>query len=229
MSIKKIWAREKHRQDSCDWVRRRCDINWPIHREIIFDCFRQFTVEAGRNKYRADNSSGHRRDGSNLDFPVVIGEETISLSELDSRTRQATFYHNGHSEHRSWVLRHGGMLSVHYAYGKGLISAFITPPYSDSTISKREPILIWLGRDTDMLTTELAEKLIRKMLIICRAEGNYEGSRLERIKVRWWRFMDRRNREQTYNEYVPLFNSWEVPIITTALLLVNIALTILLT
>lgn len=194
----------------------------------MFAYFRDFSRTATPHEYRAYNSSLNNSAGSDDTGTFIIGEDSISLSETLTRTRQGTFYKNGASQYQTWILRHGGTLSLHYAYGKGLISAFITPPHTDATSEAKEPILIWFGRNADSLTPRLAETLIRKFLTVCRVEGNYEGTRIERLKVRWWRFMDCRNREQTYNEYVPFFNNWEVPIITTALLLTNIALTILL-
>ena len=224
MSVSTIWKTEKSKRDSFACAIARCDRNWVFHKERAIAVFQELADIAGqfsvwdRNEVVKEYGDGQ---------PKHFGYDGVTLTECDRFTRRRTVYNNGTSSHVDHEKVTGGSLTVHYTYGQGLIQIFLTPPISNQSIVKKEDILLWAGRNTDALTTAFFERLVSKFLVLGRVESSFEKSSvLERFRVRWWRFMDVRNRWQIYDTHVNLLNRWEVPIAAAILALAGLIISV---
>ncbi|WP_285435585.1 hypothetical protein [Pseudomonas sp. fls2-241-R2A-110] len=210
MTVSSIWKKEKSKRSRFALERGRCDRNWVFHKERAVAVFQGFSEIADRFSV-LDKESGAKL--CDKDAPIYRGYDYVVLSEDDRLTDRRTIFNNGTSIHIEHGREAGGVLTVHYTFGQALIQVFLRPPISNQSIIEKADILLWVGRNTDALTSEFYEQLITKYLIFCRVESNYESSTfVERFRVRWWRFMDVRNRWQLFDTHVNLLNRWEVPV-----------------
>ncbi|MGC1329096.1 hypothetical protein [Pseudomonas sp.] len=225
MTLVSVWKKDKSKRDRFASARERCDRNWPYHRERVKAAFLELSsIDSRFSAHDRDEMTKLRADGD----PIYHGYDYVILSEDDRVTPRRTIYSNGKSFHIDHEREEGGSITVHYTYGQALIQVFLKPPKSNKSIIEKTDILVWVGRNTDALTTAFCERLIGKYLILARAESNFETSTiLERFRIRWWRFMDMRNRLQIYDTHINLLNRWELPVAAAILALASFAISLL--
>ena len=223
MTVISIWKREKSKRDRFTLERARCDRNWIFHKERSLAVFQQLSDVA--EQFSVFDKANSTKDA---DGPIYHGYDYVGISEDDRLTRRRTVFNNGTSVHIEHEWEDGGVLTVHYTYGQALIQVFMKPPKSTRSIVEKNDVLLWFGRNTDVLTSEFYERLVAKFLIFCRVESNFERSSfVERFRVRWWRFMDVRNRRQLYDTHVNLLNRWEIPVATAILAIAGLIISLL--
>lgn len=203
-----MWNKEKQKRDSFKAERQRCDRNWALHKERLASVFEKFSNMDNRFIFHSQKTD-------------IVSRDLVALSEFSRGIRCWAVHNNGSSQYLEYERESAGTLTVHYTYGQALIQVFLTPPQSNKSIIAKTDLLLWVGRNTDSLTVEFCESLISKYLLFCRVESSFERSSfLERRRVRWWRFMDARNRKQMLDTHVNFFTTWEIATllaITTAL------------
>lgn len=212
MSLRSIWKKENRKRLAFEGERKRCDRNWLTHKQRVQQVFDEFLTLAPRFMVMDTVTARRATEESS---PRRYGEDSVVLSEMSFFTRRKTEYKNGVSVEIVREKEVGGSLTVHYTEGEAVIQVFFTPPISDQSTIEKMDVLFWYGRNTDDLTISFAEGLISKFLIFCRVESNFQRSSIfERARVRWWRFMDVRNRWQLYGTHIGLLNLWEVTVVT---------------
>lgn len=224
MDLRKIWIKESGKRIAFNLERDRCDRNWLIHKARLLKVFHEFALltRPGTFWHVVDSTDRQERTP---DEPLFLGEDSVVLTEMDRLTPRASIYSNGKSKHVIRAKEAGGSLVVHYRYSQALIQVFFTPPRMDGALRVRPDILFCTSRNTDDLTEDFAAGLIAKFLVFCRVESSFQkASFWEKARVRWWKYMDIRNREQVYGEYFSLFNTWEAKIIASAIALATLIL-----
>ncbi|WP_236167023.1 hypothetical protein [Pseudomonas fulva] len=210
-SLASIWKSELLKRKKQSRRSERNDRNWPIHKAIglkEFECFAKIA--------RSDAVYFHVVDychsqASNENGPWYEGQDSIVLSRMDRFTGRQTHYESLSGSHCSSVFETGGSLVVHYTERQGLIQVFLTPPLTDGSIASKKEVLLWAGYNTDHLTRVFFRVLIEKYLIFCRVESSFDGSNfLERAAVRWWKYMDIRNRRNLFGAPDKFLNPWEL-------------------
>ncbi|MEF9672522.1 hypothetical protein QNM99_10260 [Pseudomonas sp. PCH446] len=205
MTLSSMWKREKLKRDSFKAERQRCDRNWIFHKDRVVSVFEKFTNIDERFTFYPNETE---RNASWSSAQLFLSDFVV-LSEFSRGSRCWAIHNNGTSKYREDERESGGSLTIHYTYDQALIQVFLKPPQSNKSFIEKADVLLWVGRNTDCLTVEFCERLIAKYLLFCRVESNYEKSSFwERRRVRWWRFMDARNRMQVLDTHVNFFTPW---------------------
>lgn len=147
----------------------------------------------------------------NENGPWTEGEDSIVLSGLGRLTGKEKHYESLGGSHREVAMESGGSLVVHYTYRQSIVQVFLVPPRTDGAERKQMEILLWSSYNTDDLTPAFYRNLIKKFLVFCRLESPLEsGSRVERLRARWWKYADIRNRRNLLPTPHTYLNAWEV-------------------
>lgn len=222
MTVSSIWKREESKRSRFALERERCDRNWVFHKTRALAVFKSLSDVA--DQFSVFDKQQANRDS---DGPIYHGYDYVGFSEDNRLTSRRTVFNNGTSIQIENEWEDGGVLTVHYTFGQALIQVFMRPPKSNHSLIEKTDVLLWVGRDTDALTTVFFERLVAKFLIFCRVESNFERSSfLERFRVRWWRFTDVRNRWQLYDTHVNLLNRWEVPVAAAILAIAGLIISL---
>ena len=220
IKIKKLWAADQKARERHLWHKKRNIRNWPIHKMralAVFECFAHAAREHGQffgvidqiRKPEAPDEVGifhYGQDHVSLIFPSrPTGELTVTQSwgggVYSKREREA-----------------GASLAIHFSEHNGVFQTFLFPPKYSALVKEKRGVLIDFSFNMDNLTPDYSAKMIRKLLIFNRVESILESSTLlERWRVRWWRFIDVRNRKGIGEKAEHLLTPWEM-IVLAALL-----------
>ena len=209
--LEKIWKSEFRKRSLHIEHCERCDRNWLIHKAIGFEQFTKFSDVAMR-----DNVFFHVVDFANNqriaeEGPWYEGEDSIVLSSLARFTGKETHYESLAGSYSYVVMEESASLVVHYTYGQASIQVFLSPPRVQGAYVKKTDVLIWSSYNTDYLTRNYYNSLIAKFLVFCRVESSLEASSvIDRWRVRWWKYMDLRNRRNLLTSNNMFLNGWEL-------------------
>lgn len=221
MTLKSIWGREAAKRSKFLLERHRCDRNWPIHKDRIRSVFKNF-LEHAEDFYIHDQEQVQRQGQVET---LELGTDIVALHEHDCYSGRHSVNRDG--EH-DYAKEYGGALVIHYTYTKALIQVFLIPPKSSDAAAQKKDILIWSGRNTDALTIDFLEKSIAKLMVFIRVEsGLHVCSFIERMRVRYWRFVDGRNTGQVYDGQHKFLNRWELSLAIGVLAVVSLVVSIL--
>ena len=209
--LNKIWKSEFRKRmlhaEHCE----RCDRNWLIHKSIGLEQFTKFAeiaISDGVYFQVVDFADNQRLTEEG---PWYEGEDSIVLSSAPRFTGKETHYESLAGSHKDIFMEESGSLVVHYIYRQGSIQVFLSPPRAQGAYVKKPDVLIWSSYNTDCLTRDYYDSLIAKFLVFCRVESSLEASTvIDRWRVRWWKYMDIRNRRNLLNTSNKFLNGWEL-------------------
>jgi len=222
--MKYFIQRELSKRLTARLQRQRSDRNWPIHKAMIARELDDFN-EAVKPELRyliADSlisEKARKRSGQSY----WVGNDSLTMRQSDRLTARADFdfTEGGVTQRKYFEL--GASITIHYTFVEGLIQVFFGPPCHEENKLARMDVLIWVGRNTDDLTPRFIRKLLKKFLVFSRVESPFEVSSLyERSAVRWWRFLDVRNRRQILEKTNTLLNPWGIVVWGAALAVLNL-------
>lgn len=99
---------------------------------------------------------------------------------------------------------------IYYSCHNGFVQIFFAPPRLNTSTSAGKEILMSYFLNMDQLTPEYVVKLIKQFLVFARVESSLERKYWhERFRVRWWRFVDARNRQAMKGEIDTMWTPWE--------------------
>lgn len=208
VSIWKLELRKRIRhRERCE----RCDRNWLIHKSIglsQFQAFADVALEDGVFFHVVDYCSNQSQSENG---PWTEGQDSIVLGTLARLTGKETHYESLAGSHKEVVMEEGGSLVVHYTYAYGLVQVFMAPPRTQGAVIDKPEVMIFAGYDTDSLTSDFYSKQISRFLVFCRVESSLETSSIiDRSRVRWWKYMDIRNRRSLLGTSNRFLNHWEL-------------------
>ena len=209
--LNKIWKSEFRKRmlhaEHCE----RCDRNWLIHKSIGLEQFAKFAEVAINDGvyFQVVDFADNQRLAE--EGPWYEGEDSIVLSSAPRFTGKETHYESLAGSHKDFFMEESGSLVVHYTYRQGLIQVFLSPPRAQEAYVKKPDVLIWSSYNTDCLTRDYYDSLIAKFLVFGRVESSLEASTvIDRWRVRWWKYMDIRNRRNLLNTSNKFLNGWEL-------------------
>ena len=209
--LNKIWKSEFRKRTLHAGRCERCDRNWLIHKSIGLAQFAAFAEVAIRDGvyFQVIDFADNQRLAE--EGPWFEGEDSIVLSSAARFTGKETHYESLAGFHKNVVMEESGSLIVHYTYRQGSIQVFLSPPRTQGAYVKKPDVLIWSSYNTDNLTRDYYNSLIAKFLVFCRVESSLEASTvIDRCRVRWWKYMDIRNRRNLLNTNNKFLNGWEL-------------------
>lgn len=226
--LEAIWKsellkRERH-EESC----KRCDRNWPIHKAIGLEQFSQFSELSNRDGFRFQIVDYIEAQHKTKTGPWTVGQDSIVLAAPFRFIGQETYFKDSSEGEDTLVMEYGGNLIVHYTEKQGLVQVFLEPPRLSGSENKGQGILLWWGRNTDDLTAKFYKSLIRKLLMFCRVESVMESSSsFERLTVRFWRYMDIRNRKNLLDSTHRFLSLWEISLATAGLAIAGLVISLI--
>ncbi len=210
-SLASIWKSELRKRESHAKRCARCDRNWLTHKAIGLAQFHDFASIAMEDWVFFHVVDFCESQNENENGPWTTGDDNIVLSGSHRFTGKETHYESLSGHYRDVSAETGGSLVVHYTYRQGLVQVFLVPPRTDSTNIKKAEILLWSSYNTDNLTSDFYRSLIAKFLVFCRVESSLDSSSIvDRCRVRWWKYMDIRNRRNLFPETHKYLNGWEI-------------------
>jgi len=219
-SLQRAWLRDKHKRIANCKRNARNTLNWPFHKQVALTVFDELNRHA-----RLDNDFLHiMRQAGKPAFSgdwgsFYYGEDNICLSFKDRYTgRRAELVTREGSKEQSNEREHGASLVIYYSEHSGYFQVFFAPPYfenyahgDEATATQiRKEILVTYRTNMDDLTRAFVKRMVRRFFIYARVESSLEtNSWFEAMRVRWWRFMDVRNRQAMKGEIDGVFSLWE--------------------
>ncbi|MDO9625148.1 MAG: hypothetical protein Q7J46_14290 [Pseudomonas sp.] len=212
-TLQRIWLRDKHTRDANKLRKKRNICNWPIHRDKALEVFRAFaqvTSEANYSQFEIVES-GSRPEFSG-DWGIFhYGEDNICLNFKDRPTGHWTerVQQSGKKEIVKEIESGAGLVIYHSSHN-GYVQIFFAASEIEERKRSARELLMSYHSDMDELTPHLVMTLIRKFLIFARVDSSLENaSWLEQLRVRWWRFVDARNRKSIKGDIDVLLTPWE--------------------
>ncbi len=99
---------------------------------------------------------------------------------------------------------------IYHSSHNGYVQIFFAPSKIEERKQSARELLMSYHSDMDELTPRLVVALIRKFLIFARVDSSLESaSWQEQLRVRWWRFVDVRNRKSMKGDIDVLLTPWE--------------------
>lgn len=210
-SLASIWKSELIKQEKQFQRCARIDRNWPLHKAAGFAEFKAFAELAKADGFFFHVVDYAESQKENEHGPWTVGQDSIVLTGLGRFTGKQIHYQSHYGSHCNSVFERGGSLVVHYTERQGTIQVFLSPPVTEGSLVEKKEVLLWAGYNSDSLTPSFFRSLIRKYLIFCRVESSLDASTLiERCMVRWWKFMDIRNRRNLFGTPNSFLNAWEL-------------------
>lgn len=227
-NFESVWKSELKKREVHEESCERCDRNWPIHKAIGLEQFSQFSELTRQDGFRFQIVDYVEAQRNAEEGPWTVGQDSIVLGAPYRFIGQETYFKDSSQREDSLVIEHGGNLVVHYTEKQGLVQVFLEPPWLSGSEKKSQGILLWWGRNTDELTAEFYAGLIRKLLMFCRVESVMESSSFfERMTVRFWRYMDIRNRKNLLDSTHHFLNLWEISFVTAVLAIAGLVISLI--
>lgn len=227
-SLASIWESEARKREKQKQRTMRCDRNWPLHKAAglaVFKAFADIAKSDGVIFHVVDYRESQR---DNEYGPWTVGEDSIVLGALGRPTGKQTHYESLYGSHSDYDYEKGGSLVVHYTERQAAIHVFLSPPKPEGSLIEKKEVLLWAGYNTDRLTPDFYRSLIRKFLVFCRVESSLDNSTfIERCRVRWWKYMDVRNRRNLFGTPHNLLNAWELSAVAALFATVSLLVSII--
>lgn len=220
----KVWQREKRRRDAEQWRKDRMRRNWPIHKQIAVRVLNQFKDAARRDGVRYVVDGGqHQQNMKRLrEFP---GQEEIKLMIPSFAYRKEINRSQG-AESVRWDLERGGGLIIQYLEWRGIVQAWCILPWigkADARHSQDKDILLFHTYNPDDITEKRVAKMIQQTLMINRvASGLSCASWWEVQQVRYWKYMDDRNRKGIGGREFKFIGNWLITVVGAFYLLITL-------
>lgn len=199
--------------------------NWPLHREKVAEVFRRFEAESRALegiRYWVTVSAGHPLYAGEPGV-FLYGEDTVGLAVMDLFTaRERRTVSEDHSQSFYRERERGAQLVVYYGEHNGYVQVLFAPPTlldgetdESKSATSREILADYLF-NMDDLTPDYAVKQLAKFLVYARVESALDrASWLDKMWVRWWRFIDVRNRQRVGAPVHELVTPWEKLVLTS--------------
>ncbi|MDT4829070.1 hypothetical protein FQZ97_624800 [compost metagenome] len=205
--MESMWKREFRKRQRNLERKERTNRNWPLHRDTALRIFGEFKQLARKDGVHFEVDGG---------VPVIpgtdrlLGESNIVLSVPAIATGIGRISYANGGESITREIEKGCRLTIHHSEPEGLIEAFLSMPRRDPPLPNSE-ILIFHTYNSDELTADRVKSLIRQFLVFHRVTSRLQrGGLAERYKVRWWRFIDVRNRRGIGQREHHFLTKWEL-------------------
>ncbi|CAI8978914.1 DUF4178 domain-containing protein [Pseudomonas sp. IT-P100] len=218
MNLERIWRNEARKRKANEFRKDRVNRNWPIHAQRAVDVFRAFAVEAKKDNVHLIVSEPEWLEKNN-DSPLgrrigefVIGASSVNLRFAANYTGEGMLTRTPDGESTKLDLERGAELIIHHSPSDGSIQVFFEYPASTLEEEERtEPLLYAFTYNTDSLTTAWLTSLLPPFLSFNRVGSSLEHpSYLDTWRMRWWRFMDIRNRRGYLDKFHHILTPWEL-------------------
>lgn len=220
MSLESIWQKEMRRRVEDDLQRRRMRLNWPLQASIIYSEFERFAELAKCGSITVTVSAyPHRlQPADEYDYVDQLGEFPLGTSEIVMRfgmepTGEGYLRSTKECRQEGIDYENGAILTVHFSTADAVVQVFFQPPHMLGN-NDWERILFTHAYDPDKLTQRWAQQVIEAFLVFNRAESRLRiPSIVDAWRLRWWRFLDVRNRRGYLENFRHLLTPWELLII----------------
>lgn len=193
--------------------------NWPQHRDKVAEVFRRFDAQSRTidwPRYYVSVSAGRPTRAGELGV-FHDGEDSTTLAVLDQLTPRSRLTVSEDGTRTLFRERErGAQLVVYYGEHNGFVQVFFAPPtlweegQPESSSAPHREILVDYLDNMDDLTPDYVLKQLAKFLVFSRVESALDrASWLDRMRVRWWRFVDVRNRQRVGGPVHELLTPWE--------------------
>jgi hypothetical protein len=210
MDIEKLRRREATKREKHTQLCELSDKDWPrckLQIRAVFEQFIQADEDAMTNfRLSISHQPQNGKDYGWQDSAILCAPDRYLGFEYTYENREIT--------RQDLVVERGANLVIHYTYGTALLQVFFTPPKSPIYAIEKKGVLLWHAVGTENLTRRVVCRLIQKFMIFERVETSAcHSSWFERKRVRWWRFMDVRNRRAIGQEVDSLLTPWELTVL----------------
>ncbi|WP_137971875.1 hypothetical protein [Pseudomonas sp. F(2018)] len=223
MGLERIWKRESRSRQKSKLRIERSKRNWPIHAELVAAVFDDF-AELARHGGVGMTVQKPGDDGYSSDR--LLGQEAVILSFHFQPTGHGFIEETESGPRMTVDIEHGAQLVVHHSSADGVVQVFLEPPQLESDQARGEQskeLLIDYTYNTDDLTRRWVEKQIARFLVFNRVESLLlDPSRLEKAKVRLWRFLEVRNRRGYLDNFHHVLTPWQLVVIAAVMAVVGI-------
>lgn len=200
--------RDLHLRGLAKYQVRRAELNWPEHQAKLEKVARAFAEMHPEGKFYVRCGGPVHKPG---DGSINIGESWISLQSPTRVTGRRYFDTSGTVDRQT---ESGVQLAFHFNHFSGLFQVYIHPPVLSDSKKKQAECLIWYAHNLDRVDEKFALRMIRNMLAFQRVESAFQLSYgYEKLLVRYWRFVDARNRRKLLPEQHFLLTGWEITVI----------------
>ncbi|MDP2245682.1 hypothetical protein [Pseudomonas sp.] len=226
MDVRQIWRKESRKRIKNQLRCERVNRNWPLHAQRVVDVFREIQAEGDKHGvvmfvqepewFQPTYDGLGRRYGK---YP--LGETSVILCFMRQRTGTGVFERTEEGDTHTFDYEEGAQLVVHHSPDQGVVQVFFSPPRL-SKDNKEEALLYTHTFNSDDLTRDWVMRLVPCFFTFNRVESLLERpSVIDRLRVRWWRFIDIRNRRGYLEKLQHVLTPWELILIagTTAPLL----------
>lgn len=214
MKVERIWAKEFRKRQRNEARKERVNLNWPIHAQRAVKVFTAFKEAAEKDGVVLLVEKPEFLNGPKSYGVTLIGESTVELRFMQRPTNQGII--NRNLGDQKWDIETGARLAIHHSNVLGITEVFFCPPYvKGKTFIDPQDLLYTYTFNTDDLTEKWISRLVSKFLIFNRVESVFEkSSLLDRLWVRWMRFVDIRNRRGFLKSTQHIFTQWELIFLT---------------
>lgn len=194
----------------------RVNRNWPIHAQQVVDVFRAFALEAKADGVHLFVNEPEWIEWSSLERSnrigeFVLGATTVSLRFASEHTGEGMLTRTTETEKTRLDLEHGAELIIHHTPSDGLVQVFFGYPSSSVDGKAKEPLLFKHTYNTDLITNDWVANLAPPFLTFNRFFSRLEHpSYTDSWRVRWWRFVDVRNRRGHLDSFQHFLTTWEL-------------------
>lgn len=220
MNLERMLRKEGRKRLENELRRERVNRNWPLHAQRVVDVFREVQDKGRKHGVALFVSEPelfhHANGGLGLRIgEIPLGVSTVILSFVIQLTGTGVLTRTTEGEREEWDHETGAQLVVHHSFAEGLVQVFFVPPQLDKTTESESSVLFTHTYNTDDVTREWVANLVSSFFVFNRVESVLElPSLLDRLRVRWWRFMDIRNRRGYLDKLQHVLTPWELMLIT---------------
>ncbi|WP_340052245.1 hypothetical protein [Pseudomonas proteolytica] len=215
--INKILLRESSKKEKALAEIKRSSRNWPLHRERCLVFFRAVAKEARSKGFSFQVVDAKEIENLNMKFTSGQGSRcdvednvalTFAVRTMDGVTRN---YIDGVLSDISREKEYGASLVVHHRYSIGLTHVFLVPPHLEGSEQSRNEIIVYYTFNLDDIHVGRLRSLLSMLFVMQRVGGVDErSSLLDRVRFRYWKFMDARNREVVEGGVHKFLTTWEI-------------------
>lgn len=218
MSLEGILRKESRKRFKNQLRCKRVNLNWPIHAQRVVDVFREIQAEGDKHGVALFVTEPEWFNPAYDDFGLrkgefPLGETAVILSFMTRRTGTGVLVRTEEGTQTTFDSEKGAELVVHHSPSQGVVQVFFAPPKIEKSIES-DAILYTHTYNTDDVTRDWVMDLVPSFFTFNRVESLLERpSLLDRLRVRWWRFIDIRNRHGYLEKLQHVLTPWELLLI----------------
>lgn len=214
----KIWRKHWKKANASMNKRAASNLEWPTKLALIHRSLDEFRDVAGSLFKIADSSTVTLDDTDK----IYKGQSSIVLSIPERYTRKAVVTKTEEGVLLDRIFESGACIVFHYTHGSALFQVLVETPKDSDSNRPRETLLTYATHDLSEVDEKLVFRHVAKFLTTYRVYSSLEDSSwADRMKVRYWMFMDRRNREQVTSGSKYFFTAWEIAVFAAAFAVAN--------